>query len=224
MLTRRSRGTVSPSLALNEPAARMGLHSPSLGDDSRPPDNHFRPVASPSLMDIPELMPSPTTTPCGSPSLGLIPREAMFRAATAPPAPGLHNERVSGEQMTTSVCKRASRMARPSEPSEGAKRHAENIVNELERELALDGYVRAVVKQETQTFKHTAPSTGKGPAVRAETGDAESDAAAQAIMNHVSGMPFNTPCGLLLTLRLCLHRWSLSRVVASTRTTWSLPG
>ena len=111
-----------------------------------------------------------------------------------------------------------------SEPSEGAKRHAENIVNELERELALDGYVRAVVKQETQTFKHTAPSTGKGPAVRAETGDAESDAAAQAIMNHVSGMPFNTPCGLLLTLRLCLHRWSLSRVAASTPTTWSLPG
>ena len=109
----------------------------------------------------------------------------MFRAATAPPAPGLHNERVRGDQKTTSVCKRARRMARPSEPSDGANLHAENIVNELERELALDGYVRAVVKQETQTFKHTAPSTGKGPAVRAETGDAESDAAAQAIMNQM---------------------------------------
>lgn len=178
MLTRRSRAVVSPSLVLNEPAARMGRLSPSLGDTARPPENHFRPV-SPSL-EIPELMPSPVATPCVSPSLGLIPEEAMRRAAEAP---FKQEERVN-PRMTTAVCKRASRMARPSEPSETAQLAAERLISANEEALRLQGFEKLSM-DETHAFRHTAPSTGKGPAVRADTGSVESDAVAQAMMNHV---------------------------------------
>ena len=180
MLTRRSRPLVSPSLALNEPAARMGGQSPSLGE-SQLPDNHFRPV-SPSL-EIPELMPSPVTTPRGSPSLGLIPEEAMRRAAAAE-QPARPQERSGGARMTTAVCKRASRMARPSEPSDAATSAALRTVSAGEELLRSSG-LEKVLLDTVQVFKHTAPSTGKGPAVRADTGDAEGDVAAQAMMNHV---------------------------------------
>lgn len=177
MLTRRTRTVVSPSLALHEPAARMGLQSPSLGEQTQPPDNHFRPV-SPSL--IPELMPSPVATPCASPSLGLIPEAAMRRAAKMP----IQTDAQGATRMTTAVCKRASRMARPSEPSESAQQLAEYLVSQAEAELRGQGFERQLL-EELQVFKHQAASTGKGPAVRAGTGDADNDAAAQAMMNHM---------------------------------------
>ena len=186
MLTRRNRTVVSPSLVLNEPAARMGGVSPSLTHVSYASNNYFRPV-SPSLC-IPELRPSPTGSPCASPSLGLIPADAMRRAAQEPPAlkvpcgPRQVN-RVTA-RMTTAVCKRASRMARPSEPTEVAQAAAERMVNEMEEVMRLAGLEKLSL-DEMNVFKHTAPSTGKGPAVRAGTGDAQGDAAEQAVMNHV---------------------------------------
>ena len=159
----------------------MGLQSPSLGEETQPPDNHFRPV-SPSL--IPELMPSPVATPCASPSLGLIPEAAMRRAAELP----VQKEARGGTRMTTAVCKRASRMARPSEPSESAQQLADYLVSQAEADLRDQGFERQLL-EELQVFKHQAASTGKGPAVRADTGDANNDAAAQAMMNHVRAAP-----------------------------------
>jgi hypothetical protein len=189
MLTRRHRAVVSPSLVLNEPSARMGLQSPTLGSAASVPDNHFRPV-SPSLY-IPELMPSPTASPCASPSLGLIPEETMRRAVEMQaqqnnPARTYRSGRAAKgtTRMTTAVCKRASRMARPSEPSEVALLEIERVINATEHAMRLSGLEKLSL-DEISLFKHTAPSTGKGPAVRAGTGDAESDAAAQAVMNHV---------------------------------------
>ena len=90
--------------------------------------------------------------------------------------------------MTTAVCKRASRMARPSEPSESAQQLAEYLVSQAEADLRSQGFERQVL-EELQVFKHQAASTGKGPAVRADTGDADNDAAAQAMMNHVRAAP-----------------------------------
>ena len=190
MLTRRHRTVVSPSLVLNEPSARMGLQSPSLGSAASVPDNHFRPV-SPSLY-IPELMPSPTASPCASPSLGLIPEEAMRRAAEMQAQQNNHartdrsarRPAKNTTRMTTAVCKRASRMARPSEPSEAALLEADREINATEDAMRRAGLEKLTL-DEISLFKHTAPSTGKGPAVRAGTGDAESDVAAQAVMNHV---------------------------------------
>ena len=202
MLTRRYRAVVSPSLVLNEPSARMGLQSPSVGSAAAAPDNHFRPV-SPSLY-IPELMPSPTASPCASPSLGLIPEEAMRRAAemqaqqNSQPRTDRGGRAAKGTtRMTTAVCKRASRMARPSEPSEAALLEIERVVNATEHAMKLAGLEKLTL-DEISVFKHAAPSTGKGPAVRAGTGDAQGDAAAQAMMNHVRCF------GLLFTLTALL--------------------
>ena len=85
--------------------------------------------------------------------------------------------------MTTAVCKRASRCC-PSEPSESAQQLAEYLVSQAEADLRSQGFERQVL-EELQVFKHQAASTGKGPAVRADTGDADNDAAAQAMMNHM---------------------------------------
>ena len=90
----------------------------------------------------------------------------------------------SAARMTTAVCKRASRMARPSEPSEVALVAAERLVNDAEDAMRFAGLVKRST-DDTYVFKHTAPSTGKGPAVRAGAGEGESDAAAQAMMNHM---------------------------------------
>lgn len=95
----------------------------------------------------------------------------------------------SAARMTTAVCKRASRMARPSEPSEVALVAAERLVNDAEDAMRFAGLVKRST-DDTYVFKHTAPSTGKGPAVRAGAGEGESDAAAQAMMNHVRKAPF----------------------------------
>ena len=75
-------------------------------------------------------------------------------------------------------------MARPSEPSGVALAAAERVVIAAEEAMCFSG--REKLSQDaTYAFKHTAPSTGKGPAVRADAGGTESDAVAQAKMNHV---------------------------------------
>lgn len=86
--------------------------------------------------------------------------------------------------MTTAVCKRASRMARPAEPSQEAMVTAIAKVNALENALRERGLER-LASSASERFKFSGVATGKGPAVKADTGDAETDVAAQAKMNHV---------------------------------------
>jgi hypothetical protein len=190
MLTRSRLTTVSPSLRLNEPSARRGGQSPSLATPSAQPSEdaadgrHFRPIdrGSPSL-DIAALLGSPTSrnnSRCVSPSLGLIAREAMA-APRATPA----RRCASGAPMTTASCKRASRMARPAEPSAAAAAAALATVKEREAQLDEQNLQRLVATDGVR-FKLSNASTGKGPAVKASSGDSEADAAAQAKMNHVS--------------------------------------
>lgn len=101
---------------------------------------------------------------------------AMATASSTPCAGGV--------SMTTAVCKRASRMARPAEPSEAAMRAAVTVVCKRENELLERGLQRMAVTV-CERFKMTGPATGKGPAVKADTGDANADIAAQSVMNHV---------------------------------------
>ena len=184
MLTRRRLTTVSPSLRLNEPSARRGGQSPSMGKPSaaaeeQPDPHHFRPITSPSL-DLGDLLGSPASrnnSRCESPSLGLIARNALPFSTPAP---------LSGAPMTTAVCKRASRMARPAEPSPAAAAAALSALKEREEQFLSRNLLRLPTDDATAArFKLSNASTGKGPAVKAATGDSETDAAAQAKMNHV---------------------------------------
>ena len=220
-MTRSQRCTVSPSLALYEPAARMGGVSPSLGSQTHPPPGHFRPL-SPSL-ELAELLPSPRASPCNSPSLGLIPAAAMARPH---PPPVILRGHASKARMTTAVCKRASRMARPSDPSTDTAAEAQRIVVLHEHSLREQGRERVIGEVTPQPFKLSVASTGKGPAVRVDTGDAAADAAAQAMMNHVRSF-HATP--LYTALRTCLlacraHRWSRSSLATSSPARTSPPG
>lgn len=192
MLTRSRLTAVSPSLRFNEPAARRGGQSPSLAaaraaeadDDANDAGGEgcrFRPIDrdSPSL-DIAELLGSPTSrnnSRCQSPSLGLIAREAMV-------APGVAKAVSSSAPMTTASCKRASRMARPAEPSPAAAAAAAATIKEREAQFAARKLQR-LLAADVVRFKLSNASTGKGPAVKASSGDSEADAIAQAKMNHV---------------------------------------
>tara|TARA_Y100000768_G_scaffold280532_1_gene215502 strand:+ start:1007 stop:5650 length:4644 start_codon:yes stop_codon:yes gene_type:complete len=92
--------------------------------------------------------------------------------------------------MATSVrlkkasCKRASRMARPSEPSVAVLKNAEETVHQRQHFLTTErGLEKVRVDNEDmqQRFRLQSASTGKGPAVRAEGGGE----GAQARMNHL---------------------------------------
>ena len=171
---------------------------------------HFRPVTSPSL-EIEELMPSPRGSPTGrgTPSLGLIPEKAMQRATDAYKATAAQSHKTT--KMTMASCKRASRMARPSEPSEGAMAAANQAIMSKEHTIRSQGKEK-VSNDETLKFKLSNASTGKGPAVRADSLGMEEQASAQAKMNHVC-CTFRTPLLSLLTLHVYVYRWSPSRVV-----------
>lgn len=188
--TRRMRPLVSPSLLQNEPAARRGCESPSLRTHDVNPNRVFRPVesihhaahtprGSPSLAD---LQPSPANSRNGSPSLGLLAPSALVRTH-APDA-----RRASAPKnvaMTTAVCKRASRMARPAEPSAEALEEAHRIVSARETQLRNRGLERRASISGIERWKLSGASTGKGPAVKAGTDGTDGDGAAQAKMNHM---------------------------------------
>jgi len=184
MITRLKQPPVSPSLVKYQPSRRHGAESPVHGSQNEPPPHSFRPV-SPSL--IPELAISPCASPHGSPSLGIIERdnsESDFRASTNRVSPKCVSERVQNVKLTKASCKRASRMARPSEPSVITLKNAEEWVMERQRFLMSErGMEKVRVDDEDmqQRFRLQSASTGKGPAVRAD-GDAEG---AQAKMNHL---------------------------------------
>ena len=193
MLTRTQLPCISPSLLLNEPAARRGKASPCLkshaeegaieeGAAARP--RSFRPIDSPSL-DIAELLGSPDSrnnSRCVSPSLGLIAQDALS-------APRLVAAPSFGAPMTTASCKRASRMAVPAKPSRDAAARATACVVDAERALlAQNPRLQRLPADDNVRFKLASASTGKGPAVKADAGDAASDGAAQARMNHMSSI------------------------------------
>ena len=179
-LTRATRPLVSPSLEQNQPAARYGRASPC----QHPSDWQFRPV-SPSL-EIPELQLSPKGSPRSSPSLGLINPDAL--GVVAPEIPDSRGEGtyISPQtKMTQAVCRRASRMARPSEPSERAAARAHQTIHSDEHAMRTKG-MEKVSGEDQSRFKLSNASTGKGPAIRAESMDQEDVAQSQALMNHVS--------------------------------------
>lgn len=179
-LTRATRPLVSPSLELNQPAVRYGRVSPC----QLPSEWEFRPV-SPSL-EIPELQLSPKSSPRSSPSLGLINPDAI---GVVPPV--IQEEQPRGTytspqtKMTQAVCRRASRMARPCEPTERAMARAHQIIHSDEHAMRTKG-MEKVSGEDQSKFKLSNASTGKGPAIRAEIIDEEDVAQNQALMNHVS--------------------------------------
>lgn len=183
-MTRLQKPPISPSLVKYQPSRRRGEESPVHGVKAGPPPHSFRPV-SPSL--IPELAPSPCASPRGSPSLGIIERD---NGTTGSHAAKKHSfpERVSGiaasVRLTKASCKRASRMARPSEPSVAILKNAEETVHQRQHFLMSKRgleKVRVDNADMQQRFRLQSASTGKGPAVRAEGGGE----GAQARMNHL---------------------------------------
>jgi hypothetical protein len=144
----------------------------------------MRPISPPYIA---ELAPSPPQSPCVSPTLALI--QSADAGPVLPPA-GTARARA----LTKAVCKRASRMARPSEPTREAKDNAAERVAQIEAQLRLAGMER-VVFDDLQRFRQTAASTGKGPAVRAN----EEDETVQAVTNHMVSLPCNAPSETRLT-------------------------
>jgi hypothetical protein len=77
------------------------------------------------------------------------------------------------------------------------------IVNSRENALRERGLER-VASATTERFKLAGASTGKGPAVKADTGDAETDVAAQAKMNHVRFFSVSEPRAPITLHSLCI--------------------
>lgn len=195
MKTRRTRAVVSPCLrdaadiTPRSTSPSLGAGATTLIDDA--PAGFFRPVASIQSRSL-----DAVCTGAVSPSLGargaftgspsLCPSGATGGASTGAvaPVPTRTTPGPGGVSMTTAVCKRASRMARPAEPSQAAMTAAASIVNARENELRERGLER-LASMSGERFKFVGAATGKGPAVKADTGDAEADVAAQAKMNHV---------------------------------------
>jgi hypothetical protein len=134
----------------------------------------FRPV-SPSVDDL--MHPEANPCACESPSLGIIHPSAMKRSED------LKRKREE-VKMTISNCKRASRMARPAEPSAATIGTMNSIMEKSLTNLYTAG-MRLYQPAEQRVFSLPSSSGGKGPSVRVETGDADRDASAQAKANHM---------------------------------------
>lgn len=154
---------------LARPRAIRGRSAPSTSQASS-----FRPV-SPSVDDL--LKQEPDLCACESPSLGIIHPSAMKRSED------LKRKREE-VRMTISNCKRASRMARPAEPSTETLVKMNALLEARLTSLYCAG-LRLYEPQEQRVFCLPSSSGGKGPSVRVETGDADRDASAQAKANHM---------------------------------------
>lgn len=207
--TRSSRPLVSPSLDVDGPFTRVANRSPSLGGagthSGDVPVGFFRPVPSGNLAG--DLVGDPAVDATrgrpsggGSPSLVVrailtgewqsgCPEDAGSVSVADASSAGLASSTTgaAGPNMTTAICKRASRMARPADPSSEAMTAAVAIVNSRETVLRERGLER-IASTAGERFKLAGASTGKGPAVKADTGDVETDITAQAKMNHVRQM------------------------------------
>lgn len=149
----------------------------AVGERSAPSTNQatsFRPV-SPSVDDL--LKQEDNLCACESPSLGIIHPSAMRRSED------LKRKREE-VRMTISNCKRASRMARPAEPSADTLAKMNALLEARLTSFYSTG-MRLYEPQEQRVFCLPSSSGGKGPSVRVETGDADRDASAQAKANHM---------------------------------------
>lgn len=189
MKTRSSRPLVSPSLGVTDPLTRAVTHSPSLGatrlGSEDVPVGFFRPVSSSGGRGSPSLDVRALLTN-DSPSLGQMGArngDMCTEDAGASSSAIACSTTTDGPNMTTAICKRASRMARPAEPSSEAMVAAVAIVNARETVLRERGLER-IAAAAGERFKLAGASTGKGPAVKADTGDADADITAQATMNQ----------------------------------------
>jgi hypothetical protein len=162
----------SPSL-LDEEQRKHVLQSFQPVDAPRG-QNVFRPV-SPSLVEMLNL--SPEASPCSSPSLGVIHPDALKRSEA------LKRKREE-IKMTVAICKRASRMARPAEPSQDTLAEMNDVLETSVQSLYGAG-LRLFSHVEQRAFSTPSNSGGKGPSVRVETGNSDRDASAQAKANHM---------------------------------------
>lgn len=91
---------------------------------------------------------------------------------------------VPAEGLFVAQCKRASRMARPAEPSAKARAGAERRIAALESELREAGYEMSEADHNVSHARTAHATTGKGPAIQASSGDA----ATQSALNHMSSI------------------------------------
>lgn len=73
-------------------------------------------------------------------------------------------------------------MARPAEPSPQARHDAQQRVHQIESALRARGFELVTGDGDVAKYKLSGPATGKGPAIRAASGDAD----LQATINHVT--------------------------------------
>ena len=158
----------------------------------------FRPI-SPSLVDF--FSDEPFTCACESPSLLRINPSASKRSEEL--------KRKRNENMTVSNCKRASRMARPAEPSSSFIVVMNEIIESALTDLYSSG-LSLLQPAETRVFSVPTASGGKGPSVRVNTGDLSRDETVQAkalhmLTIHVRSLENDTgePSWLLDTTNSC---------------------
>ena len=104
---------------------------------------------------------------CQSPSLGILARPLTF--TSAPPVK---------VEMYTSMAKRASRTARPSQPEPDVLFECEKISTMAKEALQEEGYSWMCAKDLVGKSARAVGSSGKGPGVK-------TDESEQAVMNHM---------------------------------------
>ena len=199
---RRRRGDVdppSPSIGYRERAlaARAAPpNSPSLLGPSEPPmdmaDVPVLPAESPGvtatgtdsaavpLVTLPEAM---VVAPRAPRARDRMRSPTLFEGVEAPPAPPEGTRLVKIKErvvtMTRAPCKRASRAARPNEPSAKARDVCRTLVQTREGELKGQGRTK-LSADDLVRYRAGAPSGGKGPAIRAQQSEEQSK------MNHIA--------------------------------------
>lgn len=124
------------------------------------------------------------------------PRRPVARALAQPHRAGS----TSRGHMTTANCKRSSRMARPSEPSNELLDRGFHAINEKERQLIREGWTRVQGDPDEERWRLDhgldAAPTGKGSAVPAAVcvprGGASQQTAAQSRVNHIASVKSKT--------------------------------
>lgn len=174
----RLRRPVSPSLTQHV--------RPCLDDGQRNSPSLLGPSEAPVVTDVPIL---PTESPGMKPATAeqrSIP-PAPLPAAVVPlheisrPAAGTRLVKIKDQivAFARAPCKRASRAARPSEPSTRARDVCRRLIQAREGEFKGQGRTR-LSADDLMRYRSGAPSGGKGPSIRAQLPED------QARMNHIA--------------------------------------
>lgn len=177
---------------------RLDNASPSLALlETLPPLHSFRPLETgPSapfatfntVFELPlAIAPPPPPHKFGGSAACTSQKDASTTVSTVSTADAASSAAATvSSAMTKAVCKRASRMARPAEPSTEKYVQNHRLVKQSEAYLIECGrrrvYGEVLLKP---AFRHALASTGKGPAVRVDTGADDTDVMAQSTMNHM---------------------------------------